>query len=83
MGPYARVPDELQAEVSLFAGGYRRSAKMKKQPIDQMRSLAGHWERYTAMYDRINEPLPDRYQKRLEDRFYPVVLDKLNQGEAA
>ena len=75
--------DELQAEVSLFAAGYRRSAKMKKPPIDHMKSLAGHWEKYTAMYDRINEPLPDRYKKRLEDRFYQIVLDKLNTGEAA
>ena len=75
--------DELQAEVSLFAAGYRRSAKMKKPPIDHMKSLAGQWEKYTAMYDRINEPLPDRYKKRLEDRFYQIVLDKLNTGEAA
>lgn len=75
--------DELQAEVSLFAAGYRRSAKMKKPPIGHMKSLAGHWEKYTAMYDRINEPLPDRYKKRLEDRFYQIVLDKLNTGEAA
>lgn len=70
--------DELQAEVSLFAGGYHRAAKTKKPPLEHMRSLAGHWKDYTAMYDRINEPLPDRYKRRLEDRFFPGFLEKLD-----
>jgi hypothetical protein len=73
--------DELQTEVSLFAGGYRRAAKMKKPPLEHMRSLARLWERYTAMYDRMNEPLPDRYKRRLEDRFFPAFLKKIDGSE--
>ena len=68
--------DELQTEISLFAGGYRRAAKRKEPPLDHMRSLAGHWERYTALYDRMNEPLPERYQRRLKDRFWPGLSDE-------
>jgi hypothetical protein len=69
--------DELQIEVTLFANGYREVAKSKKPPIEHLNSLSRQWERYTAMYDRINEPLPDRYCKRLENRFYP----HLTRGE--
>lgn len=73
--------DELQTEVSLLAGGYRRAAKAKKPQLDHMRSLADQWERYTAMYHRMNEPLPERYKKRLQDRFYPGVVEHL-KGDA-
>lgn len=71
--------DELQTEVSLFARGYRRASKMQKPPLDHMRSLAGQWERYTALYDRMNEPLPERYQKRLRDRFFPGIDHPTNE----
>lgn len=67
--------DELQTEVSMYAASYRELAGMKKPPLEHMRRTAGHWERYTALYDRMNHPLPDRYKRRLEDRFY--------QGHAA
>jgi hypothetical protein len=48
---------------------------MKNPSLDHMRSLAGHWEQCTALYDRINEPLFERYKKRLKDRFHPRILD--------
>lgn len=67
--------DELQTEISMFAASYRECAAMKKPPFDHMRSTAGHWQQYTAMYDRMNEPLPDRYKRRLEDRFYPKLVE--------
>ena len=74
--------DELQGEIAKFAGSYRESAKMKKPPLDHMRSTAGYWERYTAIYDRINEPLPDRYKRRLEDRFSPALIGKVQGGRS-
>ena len=74
--------DELQTEVSMLAASYREHAAMRKPPIDHMRSTAGFWEQYTAMYDRINEPLPDRYRKRLEDRFYPRLAEAKNGSKA-
>jgi hypothetical protein len=74
--------DELQAEISMLAASYRECAAMKKPPVDHMRSTAGFWERYTAMYDRMNEPLPDRYRKRLEDRFYPGLVEGKNGSKA-
>ena len=73
--------DELQIEVSLFANGYREAAKSGKTPIEHMKSLAGHWENYTAMYDRLNEPLPERYRRRLENRFYPHLTHGGSTGE--
>lgn len=73
--------DELQIEVSLFANGYREAAKSRKPPIEHLKSLADSWEQYTAMYDRLNEPLPDRYSKRLENRFYPHLTHVESAGE--
>lgn len=67
--------DELQVEVSMHAASYRECAAMKKPPVDHMRSTAGFWQQYTAMYDRMNEPLPDRYKRRLEDRFNPRLVE--------
>jgi len=66
--------DDQQEEVSLFANGYR-AAKDKKGNPDLLKSLALNWKRSVELYDQINEPLPDRYRKRLEDRFYPGILD--------
>ena len=70
--------DELQIEVTLFANGYREAAKSKKPPIEHLNSMSRWWEQYTGMYDRLNEPLSDRYRKRLENRFYP----HLTHGES-
>ena len=73
--------NELQIEVSLFADGYRRAAKSKASPVEHVKSLADRWEQYTAMYDRLNEPLSDRYRKRLENRFYPHLTHGGSTGE--
>lgn len=75
--------DELQTEVSKLAGGYRQAANFKKPPLEHMKSMARFWKQYTELYDRINQPLPDRYRKRLEDRFYPSLAssDEGDQGE--
>lgn len=66
--------DELQEEVSLLAESYREAAAYKKPPVEHLKSQAGFWKQYTEMYDRLNEPLPERYRKRLEDRFYPHLV---------
>ena len=66
----------------MLAASYRECAAMKKPPLDHMRSTAGFWERYTAMYDRMNEPLPERYKKRLDDRFYPGLVEGQNGSKA-
>lgn len=75
--------DELQVEVSLFAKGYREAAKSKNPPLEHLGSLARSWEKYTAMYDRLNEPLSDRYARRLENRYYPELshVEELGDGE--
>lgn len=73
--------DEIQIEVSMFADGYRQAAKAKEPPIDHMKSLVAHWEKYTSMHDRLNEPLSDRYRKQLENRFYPHLAHGANAGE--
>lgn len=72
--------EELQVDVSMHAAAYRQCAAWKKPPLDHMRSLAEYWERYTAMYDRINEPLPERYKRPLEDRFYPRLIKHQGEG---
>ena len=73
--------DELQTDVTMHANSYRECAAMKKPPLEHMRSTASFWQRYTEMYDRMNEPLPDRYKRRLEDRFYPGVVDSRDGNE--
>lgn len=62
-------------------GWLAEAAKSKKPPIEHMKSLADRWEQYTAMYDRLNEPLPDRYRKRLENRFYLHLTHGEIKGE--
>lgn len=69
--------DELQADVTMHASSYRECAAMKPPPLEHMRSTARYWQQYTDMYDRMNEPLPDRYKCRLKDRFYPGLVDGL------
>lgn len=60
--------DELQAEVTLLAAGYKRLMRAKP-PIPFASRLAEDWERVTSQYDELNEPLPVRYRKTLDDRF--------------
>ena len=73
--------DELQTDVTMHAESYRECAAMKNPPIEHMRSTAGYWQRYTEMYDRMNEPLPDRYKRRLENRFNPKLVEGINGSE--
>lgn len=70
--------DDQQEEVSLFASGYRDAKETKAHP-DLLKSLSTNWKRSVDLYDRLNEPLPDRYRKRLENRFYPGILESVNQ----
>ncbi len=72
--------DDQQKEVSFFANKYR-DAKNKKAHPDLLNSLATNWKRSVELYDRINEPLPDRYHKRLEDRFYPGILNRSGEED--
>ena len=60
--------DEQQEKVSILAKGYRGAAKTKKPDTDHLRRLEGHWKRAVELYDKINEPLPERYRKMLTDR---------------
>lgn len=55
--------DELQEEVSMFAGWHRksRSAKKKAFALDQ-------WKSTQKVYDKLNDNLPNRYRKDLVDR---------------
>ncbi len=65
---------ELQTEVSLLAGGYKRLQGAKPE-IPLAARLAEDWEKTTSRYDQINDPLPDRYRKPLDDRFHTSMLD--------
>jgi hypothetical protein len=65
--------DEQQEEVAQLARGYR-DAKMAEAHPRLLETLASHWKRAVELYDRINDPLPERYRKRLENRFYPGAL---------
>ena len=74
--------DEQQREVSFFAEGYRDAAKSLEPDPHLLTSLGGLWRRAVELYDRLNEPLPERYQKRLADRFYPAIVgDALREGD--
>lgn len=66
--------DDQQVEVSHFADGYRRARKAGAHP-DLLSTLANNWKGAVELYDRINGPLPERYQRRLDDRFHPRILD--------
>jgi hypothetical protein len=66
--------NEQQDWVSAAARRYRGARK--KGQIDGLSSLAAIWEHAVELYDRINNPLPERYRKRLEDRFYPSILER-------
>lgn len=66
--------DDLQAQVSLVASGYKR-LKGAKPPIPIASMLADDWKHRTELYDKLNEPLPARYRKPLDDRFDASILD--------
>lgn len=70
--------DDQQEEVSFFANRFRDAQQGNADP-DLLSSLATNWKRSVELYDRINEPLPDRYRKRLENRFYPSILESGGQ----
>jgi hypothetical protein len=59
--------DELQLSISETASAYARARnpKRKEEWLDQ-------WKREQRFYDRLNDNLPKRYRKDLEDRcWYP------------
>lgn len=70
------IRDEQQIDVSRCAKTYRKAAKAKTASTDTIRTLAQAWQRATVLYDRMNEPLPERYRNRLKDRFWPGVSDQ-------
>jgi len=66
--------DDQQDFVSHLAERYREE-KDAGANTARLLSLAANWKRGVELYDRMNEPLPDRYRKRLENRFYPGIVD--------
>lgn len=64
----------LQAEVSLLASGYKR-LKDAKSTNSSASTLAEDWKRTTERYDELNERLPVRHRKPLNDRFDISILD--------
>lgn len=73
--------DEQQDYVSHLAARYREEKDVGADK-DRLSSLAANWQRGVELYDRMNEPLPDRYRKRLENRFYPGIVDRSEEGDA-
>ncbi len=59
--------DEQQEFVSLAARLFREANEGDGE-LRTRRQAA--WQQAQALYDRINNPLPDRYRLRLEDRGY-------------
>lgn len=59
--------DEQQELVSFFAKQYRKTGEADQE--NRTRRLQA-WHQAQRLYDRINEPLPDRYRKPLKDRSY-------------
>jgi hypothetical protein len=57
--------DEAQAEVSYYAKAYRRARSEDKKAF-----WLCEWHREQTVFDLINDNLPCRYQKELEDRSY-------------
>jgi len=73
--------DDQQDFVSHWAERYREEHDARAD-TDRLSSLTANWKRAVALYDRMNEPLPDRYRKRLEDRFYPSIVDGFEAEDA-
>jgi len=59
--------DEQQDFVSFAAQHYRET---DEADVEQRSRRLDMWQQAQALYDRVNDPLPDRYRKRLEDRGY-------------
>lgn len=59
--------DEQQDLVSFFAKQYRKTDETDQE--NRTRRLEA-WHHAQQLYDRINEPLPERYRKSLKDRSY-------------
>jgi hypothetical protein len=59
--------DEQQEFVTLTAKSYRATDEGDTEL--RARRLA-NWQQAQALYDRINNPLPERYRRRLDDRGY-------------
>jgi hypothetical protein len=72
--------DEQQDFVSHLAERHREEKDAKADP-DRLSSLTANWKRAVDLYDRMNEPLPARYRKRLENRFYPGIIDTPEEGD--
>ena len=73
--------DDQQREVTYLAKAYRVAARAKAPDIKRIENLEGYWKRAVELYDRINGPLPERYQKRLSDRFYPSIAVSEKTGD--
>ena len=72
--------DEMQAEVSKHARGYREATEIGA-PSGLLETLATSWQKYVELYHKLNQPLPDRYRKRLEDGFHPRILEKNDEED--
>lgn len=59
--------DEQQEFVSWAAKLFRQSEKLDDEVRVRRLEI---WQRAQALYDRINNPLPDRYRQTLQDRGY-------------
>lgn len=57
-----------QQEFVTFAARQLRETNEEDCELGQRRLAA--WQQAQELYDRINNPLPDRYRRRLEDRGY-------------
>ena len=73
--------DDQQREVTYLAKAYRVAARAKAPDIKRIANLESYWKRAVELYDRINGPLPERYQKRLSDRFYPSIVVSGKKGD--
>lgn len=73
--------DDQQDEVSHFAEAYQRNAA-EKIPSGILEGIGRSWERATRLYDRINNPLPERYRKPLQDRFRASQLISPPKGDS-
>jgi hypothetical protein len=59
--------DEQQEFVSFAARQYRDADEAGTEVRARRLVL---WQQAQALYDRVNDPLPERYKRRLTDRFY-------------
>ena len=59
--------DDEQEFVTVFAKRYRETGA---GATSEKERLLGCWHAAQRLYDRMNDPLPERYQKSLKDRSY-------------